>query len=90
MEKHILKKELLEDCRKFLKEELENNFNDKKYYVKTLEIRGSDKKWLESMLFKSMKKENRLRYLLYIVKMNIEAYEKVELEKKIQEQLSVF
>lgn len=90
MKKHVLKKELLEDCRNFLKEELENNFNDKKYYLKTLEIRGSDKKWLKSMLFKSMKRENRLRYLLYIIEINIEAYEEVELEKKIQEQLSVF
>lgn len=90
MKKFILKKELMEDCKKFIEEELENNFCDKKYYVKTLEIRGSDKKWLERQIFKTMQNENRLKYLLYILEMNLEAYEEVKIEKIIQNQLSVF
>lgn len=90
MKKYRLNKNLMEDCKKFLIEEIEENFNNKKYYVKTLENRGSDKQWLDRQIFKTMQKENRLNYLLYILEMNLEVYEEVEIDKKIQEQLSVF
>lgn len=90
MKKFIIKKELMEDCKKFLNEELDIIYNDKKYYARTLEVRGSDKKWLERQIFKTMQKENRLNYLLYILEMNLEAYEEAKIEKKMQEQLSVF
>lgn len=90
MKKYKLNKNLIEDCKKFLVEEIDENFNNKKYYVKTLEIRGSDKKWLERQIFKTMQRENRLNYLLYILEMNLEAFEEIQINKKIQEQLSVF